>query len=469
MSGTVAAITADLLELAGLDRGGARRITVSGPATVLPSSFPVTEAATALVAAVSVAVGDVAALRDHRSEAASVSVDSVEACAAFQSERHLRVSRESGRWKPPLWDDLSGHYETNDGYVQFHTNFEHHRNALLSATGCGPDADRATLQAAVARSGRFELEDTITAAGGIAAAMRSPEEWSRHPHAIHVAGRGPLLMTVQGAGSAKPLGTAGRARPLAGLRVLDLTRVIAGPVCTRTLAAYGAEVLRIGAEKLPVIGALLPDTTLGKRFADCDLTDPGGRDRLLGLASEADVVVMGFRPHALADRGFGHADLLDANPDLVIAELSAFGPDGPWGARRGFDSITQTATGVVAAETAAFGSDRPRPLPCQLLDHGSGYLLSLGILSALASRHRDGGSRTVTASLLTTRNWLASLGRSDPSAGRQLAEADVAPFLESRESSFGTIDHVRHPGRISGIPARWDRGPTPPGTDDARW
>ncbi|MGI9594606.1 MAG: CoA transferase, partial [Acidimicrobiales bacterium] len=293
------------------------------------------------------------------------------------------------------------------------------------------------------------------------------EEWNAHPHARHVAGRPPLSVSATGHGSGRELGPADPARPLAGVRVLDMTRVIAGPVCTRTLAAYGADVLRIGADDLPVVESILPDTTLGKRFAHIDVTTAEGRDRLLGLAADADVVVSGFRPGALAGHGLGRDQLFEANPGLVVAELSAFGPDGPWGGRRGFDSITQSATGIVATETSAYGSERPRPLPCQLLDHGSGFLLALGVVAAL-SRRRQGG-QLVEASLLTTRNWLDSLGRADPTAGRQLDEADVEPYMASRRSPYGTVRHVVHPGRISAMPGRWDHGPAKPGADPPQW
>lgn len=476
-------VTDQLLALAGLADTADEDLRFVGPPTVLPSSYRVTEAATALVAAVSVAVARLAAVRASGGGSLGgaggrpITIDSAEACAAFQSERHFQLTEP-----PRLWDELSGHYETEDGHVQFHTNFPHHRAALLTVTGCSPSATRADVESIVARAGRFELEQRVCDAGGIAAALRTVEEWNRHPHAAHVAGRPPLLLTPASTATATeptrtgktrtaghPNDGTGPQRPLAGVRVLDLTRVIAGPVAARTLAAYGADVLRIGADRLPVVDSLLPDTTLGKRFAHCDITTSRGRDRLLRLAAEADVVISGFRPGALAARGVGHDDLLEANPDLILARLSAFGADGPWGGRRGFDSITQTTTGVVATETKAFGAERPRPLPCQLLDHGSGFLVALGVVAGLIGRMLSGRGGEIDVSLLTTRNWVDSLGPTDPRAGTGLAETDVAPFLETRPSPFGELRHVRHPGRIDGIEARWDRGPARPGADGAHW
>ena len=461
----LAALTGAVLSLTSLDPALAEQVRFVGPETVLPSSFRVTTGAHVLVAAVSAAVANIAGLRtDNRSGRPGIVVDATEACAAFQSERHLRLDDPV-----QLWDELAGHYRSSDGYIQFHTNFAHHRDALLTATGCPADANRETVAAVVAKTGRFEMEQRVNEAGGIAAALRTLEGWDAHAHRAHIENRAPLLHTPQNTGTAVPLGSAPADRPLAGLRVLDFTRVIAGPVCTRTLAAYGADVLRIGAPDLPVVDSILPDTTLGKRFADADITTATGRDTVLRLVADADVAVIGFRPGALAGYGLGREELFEANPTLVLAEMSAFGPDGPWGGKRGFDSITQTATGIVAAEMAAYGSDKPRPLPCQLLDHGTGFLLALGVLGALADRHTVGGAHLIEASLITTRNWLVSLGQADPQQGHQLDEADVAPFAETRSSAFGPVTHIRHPGQISGIPARWETGPSRPGQHQPIW
>jgi crotonobetainyl-CoA:carnitine CoA-transferase CaiB-like acyl-CoA transferase len=451
-------------------------LALSGPRIVLPSSFAVTAGAVAAVGAFSLLVAELSALRRTESRLAAgrssipiVRVDSIEACMAFQSERHLELERPG-----TLWEELSGHYRTADGHIQFHTNFPHHRRAVLEAIGCGPEATRQTVEAVVADRGRFDLERAVGDAGGIAAALRSIEEWAEHPHAAHVKGRPPLRLFPTPGRPGRPAGSLRPApsdRPLAGVRVLDLTRVIAGPVASRALAAYGADVLRIGADHLPVVESLLPDTTLGKRFAHCDLTTPEGRTVLLGLASEADVILNGYRPGALEARGLAEADFLNANPELIIASLSAFGTDGPWGGRRGFDSITQTATGIVAAETEAFSSAEPRPLPCQFLDHATGYLLALGIVSALTDRHRGLGARSVEASLLTTRNWLVGIPLRLPSAptATQPMPTTTEPTLITRDTPYGRIGHVGQPGRIDGVPAHWERGPSRPGADRAVW
>jgi len=251
--------------------------------------------------------------------------------------------------------------------------------------------------------------------------------------------------------------------------VLDLTRIIAGPVAGRNLAAYGASVMRVGAAELPVVESVLSDTTLGKTFCHLDLRSTVGRDRLFELVAAADVVLTGFRPGALDSLGVDHNALLNANPDLVIGELNAFGRSGPWGGRRGFDSITQTATGIVHAETEASGSTTPRPLPCQFLDHGSGYLLSLGVLSALLRRHRTGGPQLVEVTLLGTRDWLVEQGRVDHIDAPTLSLESINAHLRHRQTTFGPIQHVAHPGCIDGVDNSFERGPSLPGADPAEW
>lgn len=465
----VVSTTADLLQRAGVDPTLAAEVTFTGPETVLPSAYRVTEASQCLVAAFSVALAVLDRQRSTGSRIGtghpSIVVDAEESAAAFQSERHLRLDGPA-----ELWDGLAGHYEAADGHIQFHTNFTHHRSALLRATECGDDASREQVAEIVAGVDRFEMENRVMAAGGIAAALRSVDEWHRHPHHEHVVGRPPLMMT-RATDATQPHRWARSAgvRPLEGLRVLDLTRVIAGPVASRALAAYGADVLRLGAPDLPVVTSILPDTTLGKRFAHCNITTAQGRDTALRLASEADVVVTGFRPGALSGRGLGPDDLLDANPNLIHATLSAFGSDGPWGGRRGFDSITQTATGIVATETEAYHSPTPRSLPCQLLDHGTGFLLALGILGGLIERERSGGGHLIEASLLTTRYWLEGLGPADPTAGGHLDDATITRYSRTRPSGYGPVTHIRHPGSVDGLPASWDTGPSTPGQHQPVW
>jgi crotonobetainyl-CoA:carnitine CoA-transferase CaiB-like acyl-CoA transferase len=260
-------------------------------------------------------------------------------------------------------------------------------------------------------------------------------------------------------------------RPLEGLRVLDLTRIIAGPVATRTLAAHGAQVLLVTAPHLPAIAPLVVDTGRGKRSTSLDLRARLDAQRLHALVREADVIVHGYRPGGLDALGFDAATLARERPGLVVASLSAYGTQGPWAARRGFDSLVQTASGFNVAEAQAAGDpSRPRVLPAQALDHASGYLLALGAMQALRRRAREGGGWQVQVSLARTGLWLRGLPRlPDGFSAHDAAFEDVADLLEDGDSPFGRLTAVRHAGRLSHTPPRWTRPPVPLGSDAPLW
>jgi crotonobetainyl-CoA:carnitine CoA-transferase CaiB-like acyl-CoA transferase len=251
---------------------------------------------------------------------------------------------------------------------------------------------------------------------------------------------------------------------------LDLTRVIAGPVCGRTLAAHGADVLNVCAAHLPALQDLVVDTGRGKLSAHLDLREPSGRDRLAALLRGADVFVQGYRPGAIAQYGFGPADAARLRPGIVCVSLCAYGYEGPWANRRGFDSLVQNANGLNIAEAEAAGDDKPKPLPFQALDHTTGYLLAFGTLVALTRQAREGGSWNVQLSLARTAQWVRSLPRvTDGLAGAMPSRGDIADLLEESESGFGRLSAVRHSAQLSETPARWARPAVPLGTHPPRW
>ena len=256
---------------------------------------------------------------------------------------------------------------------------------------------------------------------------------------------------------------------LGGVRTLELTRVLAGPVCGRTLAAYGAEVLLVNAPHLPNIEALA-DTSRGKLSAHLDLRREADCATMRQLLQTADVFIQGYRPDAIARFGFGPQALAREHPGIVCVSLSAWGPAGPWRLRRGFDSLVQTASGFNVAEALATGSEQPKPLPTQILDHASGYLMAFGIAAALARRATEGGSWHVEVSLAQTARWLRSMGRTPgdlrvPDPGRD----DVTDLLHTTPSGFGSLTAVRHSASLSQTPARWLRPSVPPGTHAPAW
>ncbi|WP_240035719.1 CoA transferase [Hwanghaeella grinnelliae] len=455
----------DLWRAAGLSSRALERVRLTGGEPVLPSSFRVGAAAQASIALTGLAASEIDRLRSGREQ--TVSVDMLHAALEFRSERLLRID---GGDAPELWDPIAGVYQCGDGrWVRIHTNFEHHRDGVLKILNCPNDREAvaAALKAWTAEG--FETE--ATAKNMVVAMMRSPEEWAAHPHAAVLAGQSVISIEKIGEAGPTPVPPAGSGdRPLSGLRVLDLTRIIAGPTGGRALAAHGATVMRIGSPNLPVVPVLVMETGRGKLAANLDLDTSAGKAGLDRLLGDADVFIQGYRPGGLADRGFASAQVAERKPGIVYVSLSAYGEDGPWGGKRGFDSLVQTATGINAAEATAVGSTQPKALPCQALDHASGYFVAFGAMAALMRRAREGGSWHVKISLARTGQWLRELGRlEDGFSCPEPSEDQIRPFLTVSDSGFGALTHVTHAGQLSQTPPRWDLPAVPIGTHAPVW
>jgi hypothetical protein len=278
----------------------------------------------------------------------------------------------------------------------------------------------------------------VLAAGGAAAAQRTATEWRSHP-AGRAARSTPLVTLDRQDAPPRPKPPADR--PLSGVRVLELTHVLAGPVCGRTLAAHGADVLHVGAAHLPTVRQLVIDTGFGKRTTHLDLRTDADRDVLRRLIADADVFVQSFRPGTLAARGFGFAELARVRPGIVVVSLSAYGHVGPWRSRRGFDSLVQLASGITDEGRVAAGVDRPVPLPCQALDHAMGWLSAATVCTLSRRQATEGGSWLARLSLARVSAWLSDLGRQEP--GQPLGPADLA----STDSPFGSSPTCRFPAR----------------------
>ncbi|WP_158891851.1 CoA transferase [Amycolatopsis anabasis] len=431
-------------------------VAVTGNESVLPGPFRVAAAASASVAATTLAAAELLRLRGI--DPGVVSVDARHAAAAFGSERYLRVD---GGSPGSVWSSVSGDYRAADGWVRLHCNYPHHATAVARALGV-PE-DKAAVAEAVAGRDSWDVQEAVIAAGGAAAAMRSRADWLASPPGAALAGL--PLAELTPIGSAPPRDLPGADRPLGGVRVLELTHVIAGPVAGRTLAAHGADVLHIGAAHLPTVAPLVVDTGMGKRSAFVDLRTESGRDRLWELIAQADVLIQSFRPDSLARRGFGPAELAAARPGIVVVDLNAYGWAGPWARRRGFDSLVQMATGIADEGARVAGVDEPRALPVQALDHATGWLAAAVAMTALRRRATEGGSWHARLALARTGQWLDSLGRKDPGH----AEADITDLLTQTESQFGTLTHVRVPGTLPAANPQWTHGSHRPGTDPAAW
>ncbi|MEU1472167.1 CoA transferase [Streptomyces sp. NPDC005761] len=447
------------------------RIAFSGPAGTLPARLPVRDLARAAVAVCSLAAAELTARRTG-GPVPGVRTDDGAVATAFVSERHLRVDGRA----PATFAPLSRFWRTADGWVRTHANYPHHRARLLGTLGLSEDIADDVAVDAVARSfeGRSAagIERTVYAAGALAVAARTPVEWAADPrrHALRTMplvereriGPAPVRRTA-------PL-TGAPVLPAAGLRVLDLTRVTAGPVATRTLALLGADVLRIDSPRLPESQDAHSDTGFGKRSVSMDLAKEAGRAAFEGLLAGADVVLTGYRHGALDRFGLAPEGLAARRPGLVVGRLSAWGR-GPWHLERGFDSLVQVATGIATAEAEPGAADgRPGALPAQALDHGTGYLLAAAVLRALTEQHDEGGSRLVTLALARTAAWLTDeipAGADRPAPGS--AAYHPEPWLTETDSPLGRLRHALPPVAFDGAPTDWSRPPGPLGADAAAW
>ena len=455
-------ILTDLWTLAGGPRDALDSVTLTGEEPQLPSSFRVAAAAQSSVAAAGLAAAHLWQLRSGQSQ--QVAVDMRHAVVECRSEPYLRLD---GKPPPPAWDAIAGVYRTRDRrFVRLHTNFPHHREAVCQVLNC--KAERDAVQAALMQWDAEPFETAAYAAAGVVAMMRSHEEWSELPAAKALA---PLpVLTIEKIGEAAPKPWPRGNRPLAGLRVLDLSRVIAGPVAGRTLAAHGADVMLISGPVLPAIPWLTIDTGRGKLTSFVDLKSEQGRAQLRDLLTEADIFSQSYRPLALAHLGFSPQDAATINPGIVYVSLSAYGHAGPWAERRGFDSLVQTATGFNHAEGQAAGLDGAKELPAQILDHTTGYLMAFGAMMAKARQSREGGSWHVRVSLAQTGRWIWSLGRvPNGLATEDLKGEAIAPFVEEASSGFGQLKSISHSAKLSKTPAFWEYPSMPLGSHAPQW
>ncbi|WP_390344724.1 CoA transferase [Variovorax boronicumulans] len=453
-------VLAGLWQLAGLPAEALAFARLTGADPVLPSSFAVGLAAQASIAAAALAACELG----HRRGVArqEVAVDTLHAALDCTGWFSL-----DGR-VPELWDTFSGMYRCADGWVRIHANFKHHREGALRLMKLDPaSATRTEAEAAMAGWRAIDFESAAAAQGLVATALRRFDEWDATPQGQAVAAQ--PLFTIERIGDAPPRALRplrDDQRPLEGLRVLDLTRILAGPVGGRALAAYGADVMLVNSPNLPNIESIA-DTSRGKLSAHVDLCTDEGRAVLRGLVADAHVFVQGYRPGGIAALGFSPEVLARERPGIVCVSLTAYGTQGPWADRRGFDSLVQTAMGFNHAEGEAAGDGKPRPMPMQILDEASGYLIALGAAAALWRQQQEGGSWHVQVSLAQTGQWLRGLGRVD--GGLSIARADVAPYVETSASGFGELAAVRHSAQLSRTPAAWPRPSMPPGSHPPVW
>ena len=446
----------ELLAIGGLQPAELPAITGDDP--VLPTPYRVGAAGAAALAALGTAVARFGELRGVPRQ--KISVDLRAAVLSLRSARYLLID---GKPLPPVWDPLSGFYPVRDGWISIHCNFPNHRDAAMKALQSPPDRKEAERKSA-AWSGEA-LEDAIHAAAGCAGFVRAPDDWQRHPHAKAVAEQ-PLL-EIKRIGDAPPQGPAEANRPLGGIRALDLTRVLAGPTCGKSLAEHGADVLKISAEHLPDSGLVEMDTGIGKLSARLDLRSPGGARKLEALVKQADVFCQSYRPGALAARGFSPERLAELRPGIVCVSLSAWGGSGPWKSRRGFDSIVQSVSGMAHKSGDEKG---PKLLPVSAIDYVSGYLMAFGTVVALERRAKEGGSWLVRVALARVGRWITDRGLVPfEGVAADVPAAELARYCAEMDSPVGRLTYLRPVVQLSQTPGQWTRPPVPLGTHRPEW
>jgi crotonobetainyl-CoA:carnitine CoA-transferase CaiB-like acyl-CoA transferase len=422
----------------------------------LPSAFAVTDLACASIAAAGQAVSEL--LRQQTGQRPAVEVD--RRLASFWFATSIRPI---GWQVPPLWDPVAGDYQTRDGWIRLHTNAPHHRAAAERVLGAC--ADRGAMAAKVAQWASTDLEQAVVEAKGCAAEMRSWTQWQTHPQGLAVNAE-PLVHFLDSSDENNPAWQGSVAQPLAGIKVLDLTRVLAGPTASRFLAGLGANVLRIDSPTWNEPG-VVPEMTLGKRCARLNLHDPVDRAVFEGLLKDADILLHGYRADALENLGFGFERRRQLAPGLIDAGLNAYGWSGPWQNRRGFDSLVQMSSGIAEAGQRWQQADKPTPLPVQALDHATGYLLAASALRLLTERLNTGRGGSARLSLARTAKLLIESGPGTSEVLRAEDERDQGSFLE--QTPWGPAHRLQVPVRISGTPIQWALPATELGSHRPQW
>lgn len=445
---------------------------------IYPSSFKIDHLAQSTIALSALSAALVRSLHT-KALIPRVTVPQKHACLEFKTERFYSLD---GKLPTATWGPIGGLHRADDGYVRIHDTFPHHRFGTLELLGLGREASREDVAEKVRAWKRFELEDAAAKSGLAVYALRSYGEWDATPQADAVPNF-PIRIRRIGDGGASGLpphmtaNTRGPERCLRGVRVLEFSRVIAAPVAGKTLAAHGADVIWITSPNLPDLPDLDRNLSRGKRTVQLDLDTETDCATLRALVKDADVFLQGYRPSSLAAKGFSAEALTKTKPGIIIANLSAFGPEGPWAERRGFDSLVQTCTGMNVSEAQHFGGDGgvAKPMPCQALDHAAGYLLATGIAAAVYRRAREGGSWAVDVSLAGVMGYLRSLGQWEGREGFEgvggLPEVEdvEGQVWEERESGFGILRALKHAASVEGAEPGFEFMPKALGSDEARW
>lgn len=464
---------ASLWKHLGLPPSAIDHLSLPGEGLGLPSSFKIAHLAQVSIGLSALIAAQIHAVRN--SSVPRVTVPLEHAAIEFKSERLYTLN---GKPAPSPWGPIGGLHKASDGYVRLHDSFPNHSAGAKQLLGCSADADRAQVALKISAWRAVDLESAAFDSQIVISALRSYSEWDVLPQARAISDFPILLRKLRDGPAGLPQGmqSADADKCLRGLRVLELSRVIAAPLSGKTLAAHGADVIWATSPNLPDLPTMDRDFGRGKRTVHIDLASEKGRDDLHKLLQDAHVFVQGFRPGSLASRGLSPERLAEKFQDrgIICANMSAYGPTGPWSGKRGFDSLVQTCSGMNVSEAEHYGAGDARPTPCQALDHAGGYFLAAGIMAALYKQATEGGSWEVNVSLAGVMKYLRSLGQFEGKSGFQTRDYtctdDVPPeYLETRQTGFGDMTAVRHSASIEGVEVGWDVMPKALGSDKKEW
>lgn len=480
--------------------------------SALPSSFKIGALAQASIALSALAAAQVYACRNKSdgaidtpsSSIPAVSVPIEHAAVDFKSEQLYTLDGKTPSAFESSMAAIGGLHKTSDGHVRVHATFPNHANGILKLVGLDPtdgSISREVLADKLFKWKSIDVENAATVDGALAAyALRSFEQWDALPQSRAI-NSSPIDITKLPSDGPKGFparmlsgitSTAGEPLPpspsppkcLHGLRVVEMSRVIAAPLSGMTLAAHGADVVWVTSPNLPSLPSLDRNFARGKRTVHIDLDDPSSKQRLLDLLSTCDVFIQGYRPESLAAKGLSPDALVAANPSIIVANMSAFGPRGLWSKRRGFDSLVQTCTGMNVSEAKHAGKGEvARPMPCQALDHSAGYMLATAVAAAVYKRAIEGGAWRVDVSLAGMMKYLRSLGQYPGGTGFTSCEGIFGSpekggkdntdfpedYFETKQSGFGSLRAVTYAASVEGCSVGWDIMPKPLGSDNPEW
>jgi crotonobetainyl-CoA:carnitine CoA-transferase CaiB-like acyl-CoA transferase len=438
----------------------------NGRDPVLPTRFALAETAAGVLGAIGIAAAEVGKMRGGPPQ--EVRVDVRHAAAALNSFRYHRIvdgMDPAAMFGAAAQTGTTAIYPTKDGRY-FHTHGSFDPAGMCAAIGV-QDPTPEKMASAVASWDGLALENRLAELGHCGAMVRSEKEWAAHPHGQALA-QVPVVEVLRvGDSDPEPLERA--ERPLAGIRVLDLTRVLAGPTCARTLAEHGADVLKVGAKHLPTIEHFDLDTGHGKRWAHLNLKETGDRDALRSLVGGADVFSEGYRPGVMRRLGFGAEQLHELRPGIINVSINCYGHDGPFAGKPGWEQLGQSVSGMAFEEG---GADAPRLVPAAACDYTTGYLAALGTLVAILRRAREGGSYRVQVSLARTGMWYMRQARVTPEAELpdDVASRDaVVPFMTESVTHLGTLLHLAPVVDMSKTPPHWALPSPQPGSCEPIW